>query len=151
MNEGSTSKFSGTALFDDGTIAVLSGSNLSWSVLSGPIVSINADGVATTDLVYADTAATARGSYRAAAGTLTLTVLDSNPDNFGSYAGDGLPDSWQVQYFGQNNSEAGPTVDADGTGQNNLFKYVAAWTQPIPPLCSCCRFKTCSVSPTRRI
>ncbi|HXI84024.1 MAG TPA: alkaline phosphatase family protein [Verrucomicrobiae bacterium] len=34
--------------------------------------------------------------------------------------------SWQVQYFGStNNANAAPGVDADGTGQNNLFKYVA--------------------------
>jgi len=58
--------------------------------------------------------------------TIDLTVLDTIPDNFGSYAGDGLDDAWQVQYFGlPPNALAGPNVDADGTGQTNLFKYVA--------------------------
>jgi hypothetical protein len=34
--------------------------------------------------------------------------------------------AWQLQYFGSTNSpQAQPTADADGTGQNNLFKYVA--------------------------
>jgi PKD repeat protein len=34
--------------------------------------------------------------------------------------------AWQVQYFGStNNPNAASGVDADGTGQNNLFKYVA--------------------------
>jgi PKD repeat protein len=33
---------------------------------------------------------------------------------------------WQIQYFGStNNPNAAPAVDVDGTGQNNLFKYVA--------------------------
>ncbi len=33
---------------------------------------------------------------------------------------------WQIQYFGStNNPNAAPTVDADGTGQDNLFKFVA--------------------------
>ena len=33
---------------------------------------------------------------------------------------------WQVLYFGSTNAvQAQPTADADGTGQNNLFKYVA--------------------------
>ncbi len=34
---------------------------------------------------------------------------------------------WQQQYFvnGTNNPNAATNVDADGTGQNNLFKYVA--------------------------
>jgi PKD repeat protein len=34
--------------------------------------------------------------------------------------------AWQLQYFGStNSSQAQPTADADGTGQNNLFKYIA--------------------------
>jgi PKD repeat protein len=33
---------------------------------------------------------------------------------------------WQIQYFGNtNNPNAAPAADADGTGQNNLFKFVA--------------------------
>ena len=33
---------------------------------------------------------------------------------------------WQIQYFGStNNPNAAAGVDADGTGQNNLFKFVA--------------------------
>jgi hypothetical protein len=33
---------------------------------------------------------------------------------------------WQLQYFGSTtNAAAVPAADADGTGQNNLFKYVA--------------------------
>ncbi len=104
---------------------VLSGSDLGWNIVSGPIASISTSGVATTGPVYANTAATVRGYYWGASNTLALLVLDSNPDNYGSYAGDGIPDSWQVQYFGTNNPEGVATADADGTGQNNLFKYVA--------------------------
>ena len=48
-----------------------------------------------------------------------------NTDDYGTYAGDGLPDDWQMQYFGANNPKAGPNVDAEGTGQINLFKYMA--------------------------
>jgi hypothetical protein len=33
---------------------------------------------------------------------------------------------WQIQYFGStNNPLAAPNADASGTGQNNLFKYIA--------------------------
>jgi PKD repeat protein len=33
---------------------------------------------------------------------------------------------WQIQYFGNtNNPNAAPTADADGTGEDNLFKFVA--------------------------
>jgi hypothetical protein len=41
-------------------------------------------------------------------------------------------DAWQVQYFGANNPLAAAGVDADGTGQNNLFKYIAG-LNPIDP------------------
>jgi len=42
---------------------------------------------------------------------------------------DGIPDTWRAQYFGGTGSTTNPsscaTCDADGTGQNNLFKYTA--------------------------
>ena len=54
-------------------------------------------------------------------------------DDFGSYAGDAIDDAWQVQYFGQPpNPNAGPNVDFSGTGQTNLFKYVAG-LNPLDP------------------
>ena len=52
-------------------------------------------------------------------------LLDNIPDNFGSYAGDGLGDDWQVQYFGQNNPNAGPLRDPNGDGQTNAFEDTA--------------------------
>jgi hypothetical protein len=43
--------------------------------------------------------------------------------------GDGIPDSWAQQYFGHPTGQASDhsrvVDDADGTGQNNLFKYLA--------------------------
>jgi hypothetical protein len=125
VDEGSTSQLSATATMDDSTVTALSSPDINWSIVSGPILSIDAAGMVTTDIVYTNSSASARGGYLGLTDTVTLDVLDSNPDNFGSYAGDGLPDSWQIQYFGFNNPNAGPTVDVCGTGQNNLFKYVA--------------------------
>ena len=52
-------------------------------------------------------------------------MLNVQPDNFGSYAGDGLDDSWQNQYFGLNNPDAGPLKDPDGDGQDNRFEFTA--------------------------
>ena len=40
------------------------------------------------------------------------------------YAGDGVPDGWQVQYFGINNL-AGLASVTNLTGQNNLNTYIA--------------------------
>jgi hypothetical protein len=40
--------------------------------------------------------------------------------------GDGLPDLWQIQYFGSPGAaNAGPNVDADGDGMSNLQEYLA--------------------------
>lgn len=51
-------------------------------------------------------------------------VAGNGPYSFG----DGIPDWWRIQYFGTaaaTNSSSCATCDADGTGQNNFFKYVA--------------------------
>lgn len=52
-------------------------------------------------------------------------MLDTIPDNFGSYAGDDLGDDWQFDHFGLDNPLAGPLLDPDGDGQNNLFEFTA--------------------------
>jgi hypothetical protein len=49
--------------------------------------------------------------------------------------GDGIPDWWRQQYFSKNSSTdvtSCAACDSDGTGQNNLFKYVAG-LDPIDP------------------
>jgi hypothetical protein len=54
----------------------------------------------------------------------TLTFEVSLPDS----VGDGIMDWWRQQYFGSGittGSQSCATCDADGTGQNNLFKYIA--------------------------
>jgi hypothetical protein len=54
-----------------------------------------------------------------------VSVTASN----GPYSfGDGIPDWWRIQYFGTaatTNGSSCASCDADGTGQNNLFKYLA--------------------------
>ncbi len=126
VNENSTSQLRGTATLDDATVVALAGSNMTWGAYGWPIHDISVSGVVTTENVYADTPATVNCTYLGVPGSGLLLVLDTNPDDYGSYASDNLPDGWQVQYFGlPPNSNAAPSADADGTGQNNLFKYVA--------------------------
>ena len=59
-----------------------------------------------------------------------------NPPDMGCYEvskvdsdQDGIPDWWMLRYFGHadgsSNDYSLATDDADGTGQNNLFKYIA--------------------------
>lgn len=124
--EGFTLQLAAGHLLDDGTLLPMAPTLVSWSVVSGPIVSISAGGLATAGIVYQDTSATVQGSFGAATASLNLTVLDVNPDNFGTYAGDGVWDDWQVLYFGlPPNAAAGPLLDPDGDGQNNRFEWIA--------------------------
>jgi hypothetical protein len=74
-----------------------------------------------------------------AGGTSTnaqITVQDivfyTPQTNLVDSVGDGIPDAWRAQYFASadptgetTNGLSCATCDADGTGQNNMFKYVA--------------------------
>ena len=75
---------------DDDSLTLLSGNDISWNVVSGPINAISAGGLATADAVYANNNASVVGHWMGAANTVTLLVLNNQPDNYRSYAGDGL-------------------------------------------------------------
>ena len=126
VNEGATDQLGAWQALDDATFLAVPAASVAWSVQSGPLTGINASGLATAGIVFQDTAATAQGIYLGNTGTLALTVKNVNPDDYGTYAADGIDDAWQVQYFGPPpNANAGPTADFDHTGQTNLFKYIA--------------------------
>ena len=132
INETGTLQLTVGQTLDDATVLGLPGTSSTWSVVSGPLTGIDATGLATAGTVYQNTAAVAKAVCQGQTFTLGLTVLDTIPDNYGSYAGDGIDDAWQVQYFGLNNPRAAPGADADGTGQTNLFKYLAG-LNPLDP------------------
>ena len=125
LNEGTATQLAATATYTDGTLLPLASSAVTWSVSSGWLASVSSSGLATAAIVYQNTNGVARADYLGQFGTLTLTVLNVNNDDFGSYAGDGIDDAWQVQYFGIGNANAAPTADPDGDGQNNLLEYLA--------------------------
>ncbi|MGV3660277.1 MAG: hypothetical protein ACO1TE_08825 [Prosthecobacter sp.] len=122
-------------VLDDGTQSVISSTGASWSVLNGPL-SVNGTGLATAQAIFTDTNATVQVSLGGLTSPTALTIQNSISDNFGIYGSDGIGDDWQVQHFGQNNPQAGPTVDADGDGQNNLFEFTAG----VVPTSSTSRF-----------
>ena len=125
LSEGGTNQLFGIAFLDDGTVTRLHGPGVAWKVVSGPVNSVNNDGLVITGFVYQDTPAQVQVAHQDKSATLGLLVLNTGRDNFGLYAGDGLPDDWQVQYFGQNNLNAASAADPDGDGQNNFFEYTA--------------------------
>ena len=125
VNEGTSLQLGAWQLLDDATFLTTDPGAVTWSIASGPITDVSASGLATAGLVFENTSATVSGAFGAFTGSLNFTVLDSIPDNFGAYAGDGLGDDWQVQYFGQNNPLAAPALDPDGDGQTNAFEFTA--------------------------
>ena len=125
VGEQSSRQITGVQLLDDATTVSLLPETIVWAVKDGPLTGITAGGLVTAGPVYEATAATVQGHHEGRTATLDLTVLDTSPDNFGFYAGDGLSDGWQVHYFGQNNPDAGPLLDPDGDGQDNRFEFAA--------------------------
>ena len=131
VNELGTRQLTARADYDDASAGPIAASSVTWSVQSGGrITGIDTAGLVTAGTVYQDTGATLNGAYAGVTGTFVITVLDTVPDNYGTYAHDGLPDSWQMQYFGTNNAAAAPTADADGDGYNNLLEF-AFGTDPV--------------------
>lgn len=124
VNEGGTSQLNGLAGLDDATVVVVEGSNIVWRAPVYPIAAVGSAGVATAAQVYADASATATGNYLAVSGSGLLLVVDSNPDNWGLYAIDQIPDWWQCRYFGTNDP-LGRASATNVTGQNNLYAYIA--------------------------
>jgi len=125
VNEGATLQLGAAQLLDDSSTLVVPANAVAWSVLNGPLSGIDASGEGTADIVYQNTAATARGSYAGNTNQIGLLVLNVNHDDYGMYAADGLDDGWQNQYFGLENPDAAPLLDPDGDQQNNLFEFIA--------------------------
>ena len=123
LAEGQSMQLSAEMSYDDGTSVPLSPSELSWEVESGPISSVSVSGVATASIVYQDSQATVQASGSGLVGSFNLTVLDVDRDNYGSYAGDRLPDPWQISHFGLNTPRAGQDDDFDADGIVNLIEF----------------------------
>jgi hypothetical protein len=125
VNEGGTSQLRAVARLDDDTALALAPDEVGWGPAAWPVASIGVDGVLLAAPVYADATATVTGRLGEVVGTVAIRVTDGNPDNYGLYAGDTIPDGWQVRYFGTNNPLGMAGEDASHTGQNNLYKYTA--------------------------
>lgn len=132
VNEAGTRQLGAVPLLDDATTLAVPATAIEWSVVGGPISGIDASGLATAATVYENTAATVQGAFEGEAGTLVLTVVNVSTDDFGIYAGDGLPDGWQVQHFGVGGTSGGPTLDPDFDGLQNRLEYALNLTPTEP-------------------
>jgi hypothetical protein len=125
VNEGETSRLSATATLDDGTVSQLDGRDLFWPTHSGPVASIDAQGLLTAAYVYQRSSARIEGRYPGRIAFIDIGVLNVGDDDFWFYVRDGLPDLWQVQCFGENNHRGVASGDADGDGQSNFAEFMA--------------------------
>ncbi len=111
------------AVLDDGTLLSPLADAVDWSVVSGSLSAISAGGVVSAGVVYADSPARVQAMFSGRSQVFDLTLLDTIPDNFGNFAGDGLPDGWQVQYLGVSGTNGGPELDPDFDGISNWLEY----------------------------
>lgn len=115
VNEGQSTQLSAVAMMDDDTTMVLPAAEVTWSVISGPIASISSAGLASSAPVVGDRSAEARADALGLTVNTSITVLDSDRDNFGLVAGDGIDDAWQFEFF-----------DADESGELDAGEATAA-------------------------
>ena len=128
VNEGGTLQLQPRAVLDDASRLNLAGSAATWAVVAGT-GTVSSNALFTAGNVYQDGIATVQAQFTPPGRTpftaqLDLGVLDTIKDNFGIYAGDGIDDAWQVQYFGVNNPAGLAAADPDGDGQTNLFEFL---------------------------
>ena len=124
VNEGETTQLGGFAKLDDATVTVVGGGEIAWCAPAYPVASLSSGGLAAAAAVFADSPAVVTGRYLSVAGWGAFSVLDCDPDNYGLYAADLLPDGWQVQFFGVNNPQG--LADAiNVTGRSNRYSYTA--------------------------
>ena len=119
VNEEGSAQLDVSLEFDDVTVLPLDPLDVDWSVQSGPIAGVSDSGLLTADTVVDNSSAVVAAAYFGNDGTLNITVL--NVDQ--GITGDGLPDDWQLMFFAQDSTNAGPDDDADLDGRNNCFEY----------------------------
>lgn len=127
------------ATLDDATALTIAPETVAWSILSGPLTSISTAGIVTAGNVYQNTPAFVQGTFLGGVDTDSLTIRNTGDDDYLLYAADGLPDLWQVGWFGEQNPLAAPGADADSDGQDNLFEFLAGYvpTDPASLLAVC--------------
>ncbi len=124
LNEAQTTQLTAQGVADDASLVNYDASEVTWSVVSGPVAGINTSGLATAGNVFEDTLATLRGVFGEISGDVSLTVANVGDDDFGLYAGDGLPDDYQVNFFGIDNPDAAPGLDPDNDRQTTGSEFV---------------------------
>ena len=133
IDEAGIRQLTATVLLDDSSTLVAPGTDLQWALVAGPIDNIDVSGLATADIVFEDSTATVRGIYLEVQDDLILTILNTDPDNYLSYASDAIDDDWQVSFFGlPPNSNAAAIANPDGDPFDNLAEFLTGYDPTDP-------------------
>jgi hypothetical protein len=97
---------------------------VSYSVLSGPMIP-EPFFVLRAEPVYRDSNATVQVVSSPWLTTINLLIVNTDPDNFGMFAGDDVADDWQVDFFTVGNPDGTADQDPDGDGYDNRFEFTA--------------------------
>ncbi|MCF7669808.1 MAG: hypothetical protein K9N48_08545 [Verrucomicrobia bacterium] len=124
---GGSSRIEAEFVADDQTTVCIGDVAPEWEIVDGPIREIRDNGELIAADVYTNTIAVIKATAIFKAG-LELQVVDSDYDNFGVYAGDGLPDYWQHYYFGLDGGQAMPQMDPDNDGRNNRIECITGFS-----------------------
>lgn len=131
VDEGMTRQMDVMVTMDDATLLGVDASDVSWSETGAFLSGVDANGLVSANLVYQNEAGqNVGGSYVGIvdADGFDLTVVNVGVDDFGTYAGDGLDDDWQVGFFGTPpNANAAPGVNPDGDTSSNLTEFLGGF------------------------
>ena len=102
-----------------------------WTI-SSPFASVSPEGVVQVNSLPGDQLALLTATSGAFQNTVAVQLHDGDPDNYGPWAADGIPDEWQALYFTGQEANGVPAADPDGDGQDNRTEYLAG-TDPLDP------------------
>jgi uncharacterized repeat protein (TIGR03803 family) len=145
-----------TAVGGSSSVNVTAGSGCAWTATSNAgwlTITSGASGSGNGTVTYsvaADLGTSSRIGTMTIAGQTLVVIQAGGQDS----VGDGIPDAWRQEYFGGSgtttNSRSCATCDADGTGQNNLFKEVAGLNPTNPASVFTLQIQNVSGQPTRK-
>lgn len=126
MQESSTLQLTAHLTGDDATTQPTSAA-VTWESAS-LFLSVNTSGMLATGTLPGDATATVTARSGEFFGSADIFLFDLTPDDYGPFAGDGLDDPWQWNFFANDPDNAQPGDDPDSDGQDNALEFLAGTT-----------------------
>lgn len=126
MQESSTLQLGAHLTGDDATTQTPAAA-VTWESAS-QFLSISSAGLLTTGTLPGNQTATVAARSGDLFGSADISLFDLTPDDYGPFAGDGLDDPWQWNFFANDPGNAQPGDDPDSDGQDNALEFLAGTT-----------------------